>query len=43
MMPNFYDGSRPTMVPTGSNLPVLLGNTVSSFSGSVPTATRSWS
>uniref|UniRef100_A0A182VJ65 C2H2-type domain-containing protein n=1 Tax=Anopheles merus TaxID=30066 RepID=A0A182VJ65_ANOME len=28
MMPNFYDGSRPTMVPTGSNLPVLLGNTV---------------
>ncbi|XP_053669052.1 zinc finger protein 595 [Anopheles marshallii] len=28
MMPNFYDGSRPTMVPTSSNLPVLLGNTV---------------
>ncbi|XP_058130436.1 zinc finger protein 271 isoform X2 [Anopheles coustani] len=27
MMPNFYDGSRPTMVPTSSNLPVLLGNT----------------
>ncbi|XP_035897892.1 zinc finger protein 484 isoform X6 [Anopheles stephensi] len=28
MMPNFYDGSRPTMVPTSSNLPLLLGNTV---------------
>ncbi|XP_050083788.1 zinc finger protein 883 isoform X1 [Anopheles aquasalis] len=26
MMPNFYDGSRPTMVPTSSSLPVLLGN-----------------
>ncbi|XP_058062467.1 zinc finger protein 883 [Anopheles bellator] len=28
MMPNFYDGSRPTMVPTSSSLPVLLGNNV---------------